>query len=82
MWLDKQEHLCFCMLKLEPFLDGKIVSNRLFLQKERKQTSRDKEVKLTFFGYKVQLHVQYKMFNKVVPKPVIFDGYGEDFSLL
>ena len=36
------------MLKLEPFLDGKIVSNRLFLQKERKQTSRDKEVKLTF----------------------------------
>ena len=61
------------MLKLEPFLDGKIVSNRLFLQKERKQTSRDKEVKLTFFGYKVQLGVQYKMFNKVVPKPVIFD---------
>ena len=37
------------MLKLEPFLDGKIVSNRLFLQKERKQTSHDKEVKLTFF---------------------------------
>ena len=70
------------MLKLEPFLDGKIVSNRLFLQKERKQTSRDKEVKLTFFGYKVQLGVQYKMFNKVVPKPVIFDWYGEDFSLL
>ena len=71
------------MLKLEPFLDGKIVSNRLFLQKVRKQTSRDKEVKLTiFFGYKVHLGVQYKMFNKVVPKPVIFDGYGEDFSLL
>ena len=38
------------MLKLEPFLDGKIVSNRLFLQKERKQTSRDKEVKLTFLA--------------------------------
>ena len=37
-----------------------------------------KEIKFTIFDYS-RVH---KMFNKVVPKPVIFDGYGEDFSLL